>query len=350
MELKTTDQIKDYLNSKKIPFDKITGLPGGTGSSLWKVESAGQPDSIIKHTESYVKVNTTLPSPQERMDFEVKLIRLLNNTPGLKATSPYAPLPALLKADENRIALPTISYYDQERHVLQMKYAGSRTLKQAYRDPSLDPLVWGTWIGTWLANFHRLTRSVIIGKTEGANTYRFAYQRLKKTLEDWGFDGWLGARINDKYGAMLDTDDEVVCHGDFRPGKLVVSEDLSKFTVVDWEMVIRGCGALDVGQFAAEAHLLDFFQGNRALTIGFLQAYTTNADMTKVVTTEFAARVAIHFGTYLSFWPTRVAWGSREQTLTIVQLSVEVLTRVEAQDWRWFDDSPLREIFINIGR
>ena len=115
-------------------------------------------------------------------------------------------------------------------------------------------------------------------------------------------------------------------------------------------MAISGCGTLDVGQFAAEAYLLDFFRGGRDLTIGFLRSYTTNADMTKVVTTDFAARVAVHFGTYLSFWPTRVAWGSREQTLALVRLGVEVLTRVEAQDWRWFDDSPLREVFIDIGR
>lgn len=40
--------------------------------------------------------------------------------------------------------------------------------------------------------------------------------------------------------------------------------------VVDWEMVRRGCGATDAGQFAAEAWLLERFHGEKGLLGAFL--------------------------------------------------------------------------------
>ena len=43
--------------------------------------------------------------------------------------------------------------------------------------------------------------------------------------------------------------------------------------VVDWEMVRRGCGATDVGQFAAESWLLERFHGGRGLLGAFLGGY-----------------------------------------------------------------------------
>ncbi|MCJ1325149.1 hypothetical protein MMC10_001811 [Thelotrema lepadinum] len=341
MELKTTDQIREYLNSKNIPFNKVTELPGGSGNFIWRLESAGEPDSIIKHAEPYVKAAPTLPFPQERMDFEVKVIRLLNNTAVLRNT---ASQDSQDSSEDKSIVLPTVFYYDQERHILQINYAGPKTLKEAYQNPSLDIPACGSRIGAWLAKLHSLTRSTAIGKNEGAKIYRFAYQRLEKSLEDWGFDPALGARINNKYGVMLDTDDEMVCHGDCWPGNFIMSEDLNTLTVVDWEMTRRGCGATDIGQFLAEAYLLDFFQGGRGLAPSFLKSYKASSDITK----SFAERAAVHFGVHASFWPTRVEWGSREQTLKVVQLGVEVLNRVEAQDWDWLRDSVLGDIFRDI--
>ena len=111
--------------------------------------------------------------------------------------------------------------------------------------------------------------------------YRFGYRRLEGALKEMGFDGALGAQINDKYGAMLLTDNECVCHGDCWSGNILVSEDQSTLTIIDWEMTRRGCGATDVGQFAAEAYLLDVFKGSRGLMESFLQAYKKNTATSK---------------------------------------------------------------------
>ena len=333
MALKTVDQIKDYLKSKSIPFDRVKELPGGSGNFIFRVEYTGKPDVIIKHAEPYVKNAPAMPFTQERMDYEVKMIRLLNSTAIAKTTS--------ADGSYKTITPPTIYHYDQEMHVIQLSCAGPRTLKEAYEDSSLDISVWGDLIGAWVANLHRSTRPTIIGQNEAAKIYRHAYRRLESRMGEWGFDGALGARINDKYGAMLDTDDEVVCHGDCWPGNFIMSEDLQTATVVDWEMTRRGCGATDVGQFAAEAYLLDFFRGGRGLAVSFLKSYKANSDLSRA----FAERVAVHFGTHLSYWPTAVEWGSKEQTMKVVQLGVEVLTRAEAQDWPWFESSVLQDVF-----
>ena len=96
-------------------------------------------------------------------------------------------------------------------------------------------------------------------------------------------------------------------------GNLLVSEDKTTLTVLDWETVRRGCGATDVGTFAAESFLLDTFRGNRGLVGHFLQAYRDGVGAEKL-TLRFAERVAAHFGTHLGFW-IRNKWGSRRKQL-----------------------------------
>lgn len=53
--------------------------------------------------------------------------------------------------------------------------------------------------------------------------------------------------------------------------------------VVDWELVRRGCGATDVGQFAAESWLLDRFRGGRGLLKAFLEGYQEEAANVDIV-------------------------------------------------------------------
>lgn len=68
-------------------------------------------------------------------------------------------------------------------------------------------------------------------------------------------------------------------------------------------MVGRGCGAREVGQFAAEAHLLHRFRCGRRLRAGFLEDYHGTGELEN----ELLKRVAIHEGIDLAFWPTRVS-------------------------------------------
>ena len=338
MELKTTEQLKEYLQSKNIPFDKVTELPGGSGNFVWLLQRAGELDTIIKHAEPYIKLAPNLPFPQERMDFEANVIRLLGSTLLIEKSS-----------TKPTVTLPTIYWYDNERYILQEKYAGSKTLKEAYQDETLDVGACGSRVGRWLAKLHRSTKTTEIGNNAAAkDIYRFAYQNLEGALSKYGFDGALGVRIYEKYGAMLQTDDDMVCHGDCWTGNVLVSEDKKILTIVDWEMCRRGCGATDVGQFAAEAFLLDRFQGRRGLMYQFLETYRAhNHDVSR----DFVKRVAVHFATHLCFWPSVVEWGSQEETREVIGVGVEILSKFEEEDWYWFsvsDDSLLWPLFIGV--
>ena len=142
-----------------------------------------------------------------------------------------------------------------------------------------------------------------------------------------------------------------MCHGDFWPGNILVG-GRQRLAVVDWEMVRSGCRGTDVGQFAAEAWLLDRFRGGRGLLPAFLSAYRETAqhkegrssDKTGEPMTEFFRRVAIQLGTHLAFWPTRVSWGTEDETQDVVHQGSEILVRALASDRDWFQSSLLKEL------
>ena len=333
MDLTEAEGLKAYLERKNIPFSNVICLPGGSGNFVWLIEAIGHPKTIIKHAEPYVKSNPQLAFSQERMDFEARAIQQL----GSAAVYEDASLVALL-----RITPPTILLHDRENHALLMNYGGPRTLKEAYQDPALEIPAWGRRIGVWLATLHKSTKQMDIGNNmAGKEVYRYAYAGLDRTFKKWGMKEALGKRINDKYGAMLGTDDECVCHGDCWPGNFLVSDEMDQLTIVDWEMSRRGSGATDVAQFAAEAFMLDRFRGGRGLMPAFIESYQDRTTISK----DFAERVAIHFGTHLCFWPSYVEWGTKEQTFEVVRLGTEFLTRVETQDWNWLRNSVLGTIF-----
>ena len=100
--------------------------------------------------------------------------------------------------------------------------------------------------------------------------------------------------------------------------------------VVDWELVRRGCGATDVGQFAAEASLLDRFRGNRGLLPAFLSGYKE----ARRLGDDFIKRVAVHMGVHLAFWPTVVHWGSSEETKEVVVMGHEMMRMASEDDWK----------------
>ena len=260
------------------------------------------------------------------MDFEASALQTL---------APQLPASDLVRT-------PEVHSHDAENHVLTLSDGGERTLKAAYADSKLDVRGYGAGLGRWLAGLHGATGRTEIGDNKTAKAiYRFAYSGLAGAAAEYGIDAELSERVNREYGSLLQTDDECVCHGDFWPGNVLVSETGEGLMVVDWEMVRRGCGGTDVGQFAAEAWLLDRFRGGRGLLGAFLAGYTEGAGLSR----GFLKRVAVHFGTHLAFWPTRVEWGSKEETRECVLLGQEVMKRAVDEDWEWLEESVVKELF-----
>jgi hypothetical protein len=89
-----------------------------------------------------------------------------------------------------------------------------------------------------------------------------------------------------------------------------------------------------VGQFAAEAFLLDRFRGDRGLLPVFLDAYVeVRKQGDEKIGKEWVRRMAVHWGVHVAFWPTRVEWANREGTQKLVDIGVSVLKAAVDGDW-----------------
>jgi thiamine kinase-like enzyme len=338
-------------------WDHVTSckaLTGGTVNYVYRVHfGEGTPEEgtfIVKHAESHIRVNKDLPFDTARMDFEAKILPAVRRTeekakPMAQQNVKNLPVP--------RASAVRMIYYNAERKLLFLRDGGERNLKEAYTDQTLDMQEIAFDLGKWLATLHNasrndpnmvtqnLTRSV--GDNEiAAKMYRHSYINLHIALSKYGHDINLAERVNDEFGSLLTTDKECLCHGDFWPGNVLVRAapttatqyqysktlmDPTNLTIVDWEMSRQGSSATDVGQFAAEAFLLDRFRGDRGLRVGFLDAYilARRWDKNSSIRSSWLIRMAIHWAVHVAFWPTRVAWADEAGTQELVDIGVGVM-------------------------
>lgn len=307
-EITNTEQLKAYLGhlgEAEIDLDSLQPLAGGSGNFVWRAVERSGKRIIIKHAEPFVKAAPDLSFSVDRMDFEHRTMTTL---------------PPLLDSS-TLVSVPEVYRNDSDSHVLMMEDGGDRTLKEAYIDPGLDIPAFGIALGRWLAGLHQRTKSAAIDNNQAAKSmYRFAYSRLGGALQKYDQNPSLAEQIDARYGSLLQTDDECICHGDFWPGNVLINEP-GRLSIVDWEMVRRGCGATDIGQFAAEAHLLDRFRGGRGLRAAFLRGYREVGTLDR----KFVERVAVHMGVHLAFWPTRVSWGTEQETKDVVEVGYELM-------------------------
>ena len=168
---------------------------------------------------------------------------------------------------------------------------------------------------------------------------RFSYSVLATSLAKFDFDPAFGEQMNSDYGSLLQSDNDCVCHGDFWPGNVLLREQ--NLTLVDWEMVRRGCGATDLGQFAAEAFMLDRFRGGRGLLAAFLQGYRACRGE---VGWEFFRRCAVHMGAHLVAWPARVLRGSEAEVRECMGLGVEMMRAADEGRREWFREGLLKQL------
>jgi hypothetical protein len=292
----TTSQIRQYLTSRNIPVDEIAPLFGGSGNFVWRITTTAGQNQIIKHAEPFVADNHQVPFCVERMDFEALALKTI---PGIVVADPTIRLPALL-------------LYDKEEYVLGLEDVGEKMLQDVYQNPRLNVQAVGARIGRWIARLHAVTTEGDIKRGFNNATsrfmYRYNYNNLHVALASHDFDPALGERINAKYGALLQTDETCLCHGDLWPGNILFSdEDLEaspekevKIAIIDWEAARLGNGVTDVGQFAAEAWMLDRFRGGRGLQAAFLGGYVSVREFGR----EDRERVAVHFGMHIAFWST----------------------------------------------
>jgi hypothetical protein len=121
-----------------------------------------------------------------------------------------------------------------------------------------------------------------------------------------------------------------------------------RLTVLDWEMSRRGNGATDVGQFAAEAWLLDTFRGGRRLLQAFLSGYAE--EVGPRMTEGFAKRAGVHMGVHLAYWPSVIvpAWADEAGTRGILEFGRDLVVGVEDSGVEWMKESVLSDLVAGL--
>lgn len=330
-------ELATYLTSKIHPFSKITILSGGHANFTFLIEDLAGNLTVIKHAEPYLKDQPSWDLPTSRMDSETRALKLLWD---------ILPRGDTIRNEHLVIRTPEVYSYDSEAHVIHESYAGPRTLKAAYsEDANVDIKAWGREIGYWVAGLHVCTKNTDLGDVSWATgIYRHIYSGLAGVLEEYGLDMELGVRVNERYGSLLEKEGQNVCHGDFWCGNMILSEDGRVMTVGDWEMVRRGNGATDIGQFAAEAYLLDRFRGGRGLLNAFVRAYKEKIKIDR----GFAVRVAIYCATHLIYWPRSIYWVDKDETIKLAKDAYAVLLMIEQEDWEGLRNSFVGSVFEDI--
>lgn len=358
---------------------EIRRLKGGSTNHVYLAlnRREGKEGKVVfKHAAEQLSSDLTHALAVERMDYEARLLGLfaeehISCVSALSFGGPGAPGEVTVRPAE-------LTFYNKETKVLGMTCGGDWNLKDAYpmlKKHEIQDI--GTALGIWLANLHAKTPKAHISKTvEGQNNNttgvaigRYSYANLHAALPEYGYKRELGRRYDELFGAKIAQDHECVCHGDFWPGNVVL--DLVRpeggpidLTVIDWELARIGNSATDVGQFAAEAFLLDRCNGvTDGLHDAFIQAYFKTSAVSygsKEIMYSWMTRVAVHFAVHLAFWPSRKNhWTPREHTKPLVDLAVGILRDAtsavpDVRNWRVFDglkdlESIARDLVVNRG-
>jgi len=381
--------VASYLNSHSIPFDQITPLSGGFTNYIFLISHATRPPFVLKHSSTSIKSFPSMSASVDRADCEVRALRimpeLLKNALPTRIGQGVGSQSDL--DDDLNVHLPVLLHYDSASHVQHLVACGVRTLKDAYADARLDVPSLGGRLGRWLARLHAVAPvpDAFSENSVGQRVCGAGYRNAPRVLKAAGLDSEAFRQVGARYEQQIEDEDvengaSAICHGDFWPGNVLLStgtegstvryESLSKgasgkvdelevsgiggvdstsisarrLTVLDWEMSRRGHGATDVGQFAAEAWLLDTFRGGRGLLTAFLSAYAE--EVGHRMTLMFAKRAGVHMGVHLAYWPSMVvpAWADEAGTIGILEFGRDLAVNVEGRGVEWMRESAMREL------
>lgn len=350
----TTDlELRQFLSSKDIPCHDVELLNGGSTNFVWRIKTLLGRRSIVKHAEPYVRAMPSMPLPSEALDHEHKAL---------------LEMPGFMSTDEDVKAPRVLKYFPAE-HVLLLEDAGVSDLKECYRhDQKLDVPAVAGGLGHWLGKLQiQTSQPKILERLEAefdgtfaSSMFKYLYSGVSSVLRQHGFDPELGERINARFGILHETEKTCLCHGDFwspniqledrqvEPDVRVKEEgeeaevklERPRATVIDWENVHVGNGATDAARFAADAWMLDRFDGSRGMFEAFLRAYLEEVRLDE----HARVRFVVHFAVHIIFY-SRMRWTDEEGTKELVRVGKEMLEAVEASDMKALGKGPLKILF-----
>ena len=362
-DLKTKTDLRSFLEEHQgLTNFNIDYLLGGTANYVYRVTERGSGVTrIFKHAAPQLRSsNGTFDLSPERLDFEADMLLMLMERGEDESECHCRNVEAFDASNIERTHVHTARFksYDRDIKLLCTEDGGDRNLKDAYKDLSLAEVQEiGTELGKWLVKLHGTTPlSYVSGDDEKRNNpvgvaiAGYTYQRLVGTVNSYCDNFETGRLSNEALAEHMKPYDETrwradklskragelvgnrmaktrrsVCHGDFWPGNIMLRSNISSkgsshiLTVLDWELTRIGNSATDIGQFAAEATILDLLNGNNyqsGLCAAFIRAYfKTSAVGIGSSETIYAwmTQIAIHYAVHLIVWPSiAVHWAPKE--------------------------------------
>jgi hypothetical protein len=139
--------------------------------------------------------------------------------------------------------------------------------------------------------------------------------------------------------AIPDADDQ---NSALLPNKPLEKGVVTPVFIIDWEMCQLGVRPVDLGQMIAELYELSLFKNmdeGKWMIDGFAAGYGETDE-------AVAFRTAIHVGTHLICWGSRVPdWGSAEQVREVVAKGKDLILRAWHKDRDFFEASDLACLF-----
>ena len=376
-DLTTVDGLRSYLQEQTSVHKDIElrSLTGGTANHVYRLtercEGTTGRTVIFKHAAGGLASNPSFTLDPERMDFEAKILRRLSHESNCQCNLTEDLQTSVI--DRTHVHAVGLASYEGDIKLLCLQDAGERNLKDAYSALSREEIQEiGTELGEWLAKLHgRTPRSYVTEPNNrnnkvGVNIAGHVYRNLSGALGYSDPDLELAEKVEKYFGGLIANDNECVCHGDFWPGNVMLQKNRQKhrvLTVIDWELVRVGNSATDVGQFAAEAFLLDRFHGSKGLHASFIHSYFRSSAVdfgSKEMIYPWLTRVAVHFAAHIAVWPTRgVHWANKENTGGLVDIGKAILedaisSTPNIKQWRVFEglqglDEIAREMLMERG-
>ena len=330
----TTDlELRQFLSSRDIPCHEAMLLPGGSANYVWRITTLLGRCSVIKHAEEHVR---------SAPDFALDAVRLKFEHAALETVAEVMPM-------DKHIGTPRVLHYWPDEHTLHLSDAGARDLKECYGTEEIDLAEAGAKLGAWLAELHNSTSQThmleeLKAKFDGdvARTlFGYPYQGLIPVFQKHDFDVSLAKRINEQYGVENESDQVCLCHGDFWPQNVLLTQkEPLILTIIDWEGARVGSGATDAARFAAQSWLLDRFKGDRGLFQAFLSAYISK----RAVMAREQVRFVVQFAVHIIFY-SQMRWADQEGTKKMVQIGVDLLEAVDKQDEGFLKNGILQPLF-----
>ncbi|KAK4242468.1 kinase-like domain-containing protein [Achaetomium macrosporum] len=360
---KVVEEVLQDLNGTEYVCSSLEPLSGGTANFIFKgTLTTPLPDGIkevaVKHGEAFI---ASMP------DFQLSTARCRAEVECLKAFGGLSSTGQSSGTYQFTVRAPRVHYFSARTNTQVQEYLpNALSLKDyalkhfsASRDPSrkLLCLELGRSLGGWLRDFHDRASSLLpevvkVNKPMQQLKHYVNYGTLVETVAS--FPSILGdaketfEKIKQVTAQELQSPDLKVIHGDFWTGNALLSDkpliegEKTTVFIVDWEMCQLGVQPLDLGQMIAELYELWLFKGmdeGKWLIEGFVAGYGYVDD-------EFAFRTALHVGTHLVAWGSRVSGsGSETQVQQVVGVGKEVILHAWHKDRAWFEAGNLGYLF-----